>query len=154
VKQEEESAKNKTWLKMLIMNDEPAGGEMLRKMLAPYGKIDITVKGNDAVEAFKTAFKEGKPYDLICLDMVSERDTKEILKQTRKIEREKGIHSLDGVKIIMLTAAQNRQNNMKTFKSGCEGYLKKPVDEKKLINLLKTLSFDNKALKKSRSKEK
>jgi len=153
VEKKERSAKNKTSLKMLIVNDEPAGAELLRKMLAPFGETGIVFSTKEAMEAFQSTLKEGKPFDLICIDMMSETNGRITLRHIRKIEREKKVHALDGVKIMMITAAEDRQNNLKAFKSGCEGYLKKPVDEKKLINLLKTLSFDNKALKKIKLKE-
>ncbi len=153
MEQKKATAKNKASLKMLIVNDDPAEGQMLRKMLAPFGEIGIVFSTKEAVEAFQSALREGNPFDLICIDMLLETNGRKTLRHIRKIEREKGVHALDGVKIMMITAAGavgDSQNNMESFKSGCEGYLKKPVDEKKLINLLKTLSFDNKALKKSR----
>lgn len=139
-------------LKMLIVDDDPAGLQILNRMLAPYGKTDIAITGKDAVEVFQAALNAGNPYDLICLDMLSEADGKEMLKQIRTLEKEKGVHALDGVKIMMTTAAEGNQHNTGPFKSGCTGYLKKPVNETKLINLLNTLSFDKKALKNKKSK--
>ena len=150
MEQKKATAKNKVSLKMLVVNDDPAEGQMLRKMLTPFAETGIASSTKEAVEAFQSALKEGNPFDLICIDMLSETSGRITLRHIRKIEREKGVHALDGVKIMMITAAEDRQNNLKAFRSGCEGYLKKPVDEKKLINLLKTLSFDNKALKKSK----
>ena len=148
VVQQELTAKRQASLKMLIVDDDPAEQQMLCNMLASYGEPDTAVTGKEAVNAFRSALKKGKPYNLICLDMLSETECFETLKHIRKIEMEKGIHGLDGVKIMMTTASGGSQHNTDAFRSGCEGYLKKPVDEKKLINLLKTLNFDNKILKK------
>jgi two-component system chemotaxis response regulator CheY len=153
VERKKATAKNKASLKMLIVNDDPAQGQMLRKMLIPFGETGIAFSPKEAVETFQSALKEGNPFDLICIDMLPETNGRKTLRHIRKIEREKGVHALDGVKIMMITAAgalEGSQNNMEAFKSGCEGYLKKPVEKKKLINLLKTLSFDSRALKKSR----
>jgi two-component system chemotaxis response regulator CheY len=130
-------------LKMLIVDNDPAGGQMLNKMLAPYGDTEISLTVKEAINAFRSAMKAGNPYDLVCIDIVPERDTGEIVKQIRETEKEKGVHALDGVKIMITTAATDSQNNRDNFKSGCEGYLKKPVAETKLINLLKTLSFED-----------
>jgi two-component system chemotaxis response regulator CheY len=141
-----------TSLKMLIVDDDPGGLQTLSRMLSPYGETDIAVTGKDAVEVFQAAMNAGKPFDLICLDMLSEADGREMLTQIRTLEKAKGVHALDGVKIMMTTAAEGSQNNMGAFKSGCTGYLKKPVNETKLINLLKTLSFDKKALKNKKNK--
>lgn len=130
-------------LKILIVNNDPAGGQMLNKMLTPYGDTEISLTVKEAIDAFQSAIKAGKPYDLVCIDIVPESDAGKIVKQIRETEKEKGIHALDGVKIMITTAATDSQNNRAPFKRGCEGYLKKPVAETKLINLLKTLSFED-----------
>lgn len=148
--QKKPTAKKEEFLKMLIVDDNPPVGQGLCKMLAPFGETGIVVTGKEAVAAFRSALQVGEPYDLVCLDMMSEAEGRETLKHIRRIEKEKGIHPLDGVKIMMTTAAGISKSSDENFESGCEGYLKKPISEQKLINLLKTLSFNDKTLKRKK----
>ncbi len=140
--QKKPAAKKEKFLKMLIVDDNPSVGQGLCQMLAPFGETVIVVTGKEAVAAFRSALQEGKPYDLIC-HMISEAEGRETLRQIRRIEKVKGIHPLDGIKIMMTTAAGISKSSDENFESGCEGYLNRPISEQKLINLLKTLSFND-----------
>lgn len=43
--------------------------KFLFKFLSVYGDCDINVDGIEALDTFLMARNEGKPYDLICLDV-------------------------------------------------------------------------------------
>ncbi|MCP4148149.1 MAG: response regulator [bacterium] len=135
--------KKDTKLKMLLVDIDPDAREKLCILLSPYGSPVVVLDEKEAISRFRSAVENNEPYDLLFIDSaVPGLDTMEILEQIRKTEANKSIHALDGVKIIMTTTPttpETEQRATAAFKSGCEGYLKKPVDEKKLINLLKTL---------------
>ena len=40
------------------------------KLFSQYGECDMTIDGIETVEAFVMAYDLGKPYDLICLDIM------------------------------------------------------------------------------------
>ena len=147
------TVKKKEYLKMLIVDDNPPVEKGMPTMLAPFGETGIVNTGEEAVTAFCSALQAGDPYDLVCLNLISESDGRETLKHIRRIEKEKGIHPLDGVKIMMTTATGISKSCDESFGSGCEGYLKRPISEEKLISLLKTLSFNDKTLKRKKFKE-
>lgn len=129
-------------LKILVAEDDFFSRRFLMEVLAPYGEVHVAVNGEETLVAFSTALNEEDPYDLICLDIVMPiMDGQETLKRIRRIEEERGIQGLDGVKIVMVTGVDDKSNVMNAFKSGCEGYVQKPVDEDKLIDLLKSLEL-------------
>lgn len=129
-------------MRTLIVEDDFTCRRLLQKILSPYGDCDITINGKEAIEAFRLALDEDESYDLICLDiMMPEMDGQEALKKIREIEKEKGILGLDGVKVIMTTALKDSKNVFGAFKTGCEGYLVKPIDKKRLIEEMKKLEL-------------
>ncbi len=121
-------------MKTLIVEDDFTSRKMLLGLLAPYGHCDMAVNGTEALEAFRLAWKENHPYDLICLDiMLPKMNGQEVLKEIRGLEEERGLHGLSRVKIIMITALGDSENIMEAFKGQCEAYLVKPIDKEKLL---------------------
>ena len=129
-------------MKILIVEDDLASRKFLYKFMADYGECDITVDGMEGLDAYLIALDEGDPYELICLDiMMPKVDGLKVLKTIREIEKQRDIEGDKKVKIIM-TTAQNDANVVKnTFESGCEVYANKPIDIKKLENVMEKLNF-------------
>ena len=129
-------------MRILIVEDDLASRRFLSKFLSTYGECDITVDGMEALEAFMIAWDEGKPYDLICLDiMMPNLDGEKTLKMIRDIEKQKGIEESERVKIIMTTALNEPDRVFKAFESGCEAYASKPINTEKLIKVLRKLDL-------------
>lgn len=127
-------------MRILIAEDDIVSQSILEAFLTPYGICDLTKNGRKAFEAFKTAWEEGKQYDLLCLDiMMPEMSGQEVLRKVREYERNEGIAGLDGVKIIMTTALSDAENIRKAFREQCEAYLVKPVEKAKLLSALSEL---------------
>ena len=127
-------------MRILIVEDDFASRRFLSKFLSKYGVCDITVDGMEALEAFMMAWDEGRPYDLICLDiMMPNLDGEKTLQMIRDLEKEKGIEGSDKVKIIMTTALNEADRVFKAFESGCEAYAAKPINTEKLIEVLQKL---------------
>lgn len=129
-------------MRILIAEDDLASRKFLYKFLSAYGECDITVDGVEAIEAFMLAWDEGKPYDLICLDiMMPKLDGIKALKSIRDIERQKEILDANRVKIIMTTALNETETVFETFQGGCEAYAAKPIDTKKLLEVMQKLGL-------------
>jgi len=127
-------------MKTLIVEDDFICRNVLQKFLSPHGECDIAVNGTEAVKAFSMAMQQGPRYDLICLDiMMPEMDGQAVLSTVRGIEKERGIGGHDGVKIIMTTALNDPKNVMQSFREQCDGYLVKPIDKLKLMQMLSEL---------------
>ena len=127
-------------MKVLIVEDDFSSRLLLQMLLSKYGECHIAVNGAEAVLAFRMALDAGKPYDLICLDiMMPEMDGQTALKEMRAQEEARGIVSTHGAKIIMTTALDNVKNVAAAYQELCDGYLVKPIDKAKLIGLLAEL---------------
>lgn len=129
-------------MKTLIVEDDFVSRRLLQAILSPYGRCEMATNGKEAVMAFKLAWQENAPYDLICLDiMMPEMDGLEVLEEVRRLEEERGVTGLSGVKIIMTTALNDPRSIMKAFKQQCEDYLIKPIDRARLVEKVKGLGL-------------
>ncbi len=71
-----------------------------------------------------------------------ELDGQEVLCRIREMERERSIHGMKAIKVIMTTALDDSKNIMQAFTAGrCEAYLAKPIDREKLLQHLKDLQL-------------
>jgi two-component system chemotaxis response regulator CheY len=130
--------RRKSSMRTLIVEDDFTSRLLLQKLLEPYGECHITVNGREAVDAFRLARREGRSYDLICLDiMMPEMDGQTVLKEIRALEKDAGIPEGDGVKILMTTALKDGKNVMTAFRELCDAYLTKPIDRAKLLESLR-----------------
>lgn len=129
-------------MKILLAEDDFASRKFMDKYLSKYGECDVTVDGEEAVDAFMMALDDGKPYDLLCLDiMMPVLDGYQVLKAVRNIEEQKKIPKEQRVKVIMTTALNEEQHVKMAFDLGCEAYSGKPIDVDKFEKVLKKLSL-------------
>ncbi len=132
----------KSGLKILIVEDDFVCRKLLQMCLSEFGDCFIAVNGQEAVEAVGSAYDEGYPYDLICLDIrMPEMDGQEALRAIRRIEHERGIAGLDCIKVIMTTGLDDSGNIIGAFKTGCEAYIVKPVEKDKLFKEMEKLGL-------------
>lgn len=129
-------------MKILLAEDDFASRKFMDNHLSKYGECDVTVDGEEAVDAFMMALDDEEPYDLVCLDvMMPVLDGYQVLKAIRDIECKRGIPREKGVKIIMTTALNEERNVKMAFKLGCEAYSGKPIDVDKFDEVLKRLGL-------------
>ncbi len=129
-------------MKALIVEDDLLGRLLLQKLLQPYATPYLAVNGLEAVEAVRLSLEEGEPYDLICMDiMMPEMDGQEALRRIREMESNAGIPPSDGVKVIMISALNDKTNVMTAFREQCDYYLVKPLDKAKLVKSLVDLDL-------------
>jgi two-component system, chemotaxis family, chemotaxis protein CheY len=129
-------------MKILIAEDDMASRKFLGKFLSQYGECDMVIDGLEAIDAYMMSIKEKEPYDLICLDiMMPKVDGVKVLKAIRDLERQKGIAPENRAKIIMTTALAEAQYVQTAFEYGCEAYASKPIDTKKLQEVLVKLGL-------------
>lgn len=127
-------------MKTLIVEDDFTSRLLLEEILKTYGPLDTADNGKKAVDAVCIALDAGEPYDLICLDiMMPEMDGQEALRKIREQEELRGILSSDGVKIVMTTALDDPQNVISAYQNLCDTYIIKPIQKKKLLEVLQKL---------------
>ncbi len=127
-------------MKILLAEDDFVTRKFMLNFLSKYGECDVAVDGLEAVEAFALAFEDGKPYDLVCLDiMMPVMDGYQALKEIRDVEKKMNIPEEKAVKVIMTTALNDERNVKMAFELGCSVYSGKPINqerfEKALIKL-------------------
>ena len=129
-------------MRTLVVEDDFVSRTLLQRLLAPWGEAHVAVDGQEAVEAFGLAVEEGRPYDLVCLDIIMPKmDGQAVLKAIRAIEDREGVLLGRGVKIVMTTMLDDSGNVMGAFREQCDGYLVKPVTKQKLTDQLHTLGM-------------
>jgi two-component system chemotaxis response regulator CheY len=129
-------------MRILIVEDDMTSRLLLRKMLEPFGNCDVAVNGQEAVETYKQALEGGKPYTLVCLDiMMPEMDGQTALKVIRGHEAAMGCLPSQAAKVIMTTALRDIENVTNAYRELCDGYLVKPIERDKLVALLKDLDL-------------
>ena len=129
-------------MKTLVVEDDFVNRQILVKMLDAFGSCDVAGNGREALEAFTLGHQEGKPYDLICLDILMPlMDGQNVLSVIRTKESHMRITHRQSAKIIMISALQDRGNIIQAFKTGCESYLVKPVEKEKLVEEIRKLGL-------------
>lgn len=130
-------------MKVLVAEDDDISRKIIVKILGRFGTCDSVVDGTEAIEAFKLAWTDGEPYDLICLDiMMPDIDGQEALKHIRGIERQLGVRGSQEVKVIMLTAMDDPHSVVEAYyRGGATSYLVKPIEPGKLMAEIKHLGL-------------
>jgi len=129
-------------MKTLIVEDDFTSRLLLQELLKNHGPCHTAVNGREAVEASCAALDAGEPYDLICLDiMMPEMDGQEALKQIRAEEKARGTTYIGGARIVMTTALGGIKNVSEAYGNLCDGYLSKPIEKVKLLDVLRKLEL-------------
>ena len=116
--------------------------KLMVAILSQYGECDVAVDGMEAVDAFLMALEDGKPYDLICLDiMMPVMDGFQALVGIRNLEKERDIPQEKAVKVIMTTALNDESNVKMAFELGCTVYSGKPIDQERFEQAMKKLGL-------------
>ena len=122
-------------MRILIAEDDFASRKFMLKFLTKYAEVDVTVDGQEAVNAFELAVEDGELYDLVCLDvMMPNMDGLEALEAIRQIEA--GSIVTKRARVIMTTALNEVNQVDKAFQLGCEGYAVKPIDTEKFLMIM------------------
>lgn len=130
-------------MRSLIVEDDILSRELLVSILSEYGECDIARNGEEALENVRLSLNAGKPYDVMCLDILMPvLDGQQALLEIRKLERSKGIKEHKFLKVIMVTAMEDFDNIMNAFEDGhCEAYLAKPIQRQELLEHLYDLEL-------------
>ena len=130
-------------MKILIAEDDLISRKLLFKILSPFGECSLSENGKQAVDAFSDALEQGDPFDLVCLDiMMPEMDGQEALKQIRQKEKKMNITRDSESTVIMTTALDTPKDDIEAYyRGGCTSYLVKPINKRKLLDILRELGL-------------
>lgn len=129
-------------MRILVADDDPISRLILFEYLSSAGECDGASDGKEALELYRKALVEKRPYQLVCLDvMMPDMDGQAALQGMRQAEAENGALPGAGARIIMITALFDGQNVMKAFKGNCDAYVVKPIEKEALFKELKKLGL-------------
>ncbi|HWR04865.1 MAG TPA: response regulator [Humidesulfovibrio sp.] len=122
-------------MRALIVDDDFYSRVVLHDMLRAVAECHIAVNGEEAVGAFKKALEDGRPYDLVCMDLVMpEMDGQQALQEMRALEEERGIDGVERSVIFVVSMVEdNRETNEAFFLGGADSFLVKPIEEARLM---------------------
>ncbi len=124
-------------MKFLVCEDDYITSQVMQELMLAFGECDLAEDGKKSVELFSDALKKDKPYSMVFLDiMMPELDGQGVLAKIRELEAEHNIFGLDCTKVIMTSALDDYENIKTAFNHQCDGYLVKPVEKDKIIELL------------------
>jgi two-component system, chemotaxis family, chemotaxis protein CheY len=127
-------------MRILIAEDDLASARYLEGLVARFGECLVTSDGEQAVAAFEAAMGEGRPFQLVCLDVMMPRmDGQEALRQIRALEQQRGVKPDQEVKIVMTTALGDVRSVMSAYKQGATAYVTKPIMPDRMYETLRNL---------------
>lgn len=120
-------------MRSLIVDDEYISRRVLQEIVRPYGDFEAVASGEEALMAFTLSQDEGRPFELVLLDIeMSGMDGHETLRRLREVEAKRGIIGRRGAKVVMTTVRKDPDSVFAAFRDQCEAYLIKPVTREAL----------------------
>jgi PAS domain S-box-containing protein len=123
---------NLTQARVLIVDDNQTNRMVLTKNVEALGsQVDAVSSGAKALEALRNAYRAGRPYHVVLLDMQMPGMDGE--QTTRAIKSDP---SAKEAKIIILTSMGQRGDATRLEALGCSAYLLKPVKQQMLFDAM------------------
>lgn len=131
-------------MKCLIIDDDFDSRHLLQKILEPFASVSIATDGEEGVEAFHRALKEGEPYHIITMDlMMPNFNGQDALREIREIEKELQLPPEKQVKVIIISGLDdNKETHDAFFLGGATSYIIKPIRRQMLLDELASLGLE------------
>lgn len=127
-------------MKILIIDDEIAALTKLKVLLASYGECTMSTKAEQALRFYEASIQNQAFFDLALIDIhLPEASGLDILESLIQMEVE--AEAPHAIKIIV-TASGTKENLMRAYSKGCDGFLVKPVKRDTLDEKLQSLGFE------------
>lgn len=126
-------------MRFLIVDDDESIHLYLTQVLEEYGECDSAMSGEESVEMFDKAHGNGKPYDVVFMDILMPgMDGHQASEIMRTMERRLGVRPPYLFKLVMITTLVDDSNVSKAFfKAQASCYIVKPLDKKRVLEELK-----------------
>ena len=130
-------------MRFLVVDDDFETRHLMQKLLRPFGDVDVATDGEEGVEAFSRALKEGEPYSLVTMDILMPNiDGQQALREIRQIEKENEISPEKQARVIMISGLDNSEELHDAFFLGeATGYMVKPINHAVLLQEIAKLGI-------------
>lgn len=126
-------------MRALVIDDDFIALNKVRDILLPYGECDAATHGRQAIMMFCKALSDGRPYDLLTMDIEMPVMTGLELLQT--LRQKEDLKQIPRAKKIMISGSSSRSNVFKAIENHCDAFLVKPVTAEALLRTLGRLGF-------------
>ena len=129
-------------MRALVVDDELVSRAKLKKILEGSGQCDCVADGSQALGLIATALDQGRPYDLVTLDVaMPSMGGMDVLIQLRQLERTRPDGPNGASKVLMVTAHAERALVAECLQHGCDDYLIKPFKPEEIKRKLRILGL-------------
>ena len=129
-------------MRILIVDDDAPNRKLLTDIVSRLGECEAAAGGQEALSAFKKAWEDWRPFNLIFLDVLMPgMDGREVLHEIRKKKKNKKISEQHQARIIMVTGVSEEETVMDCLKNGCDEFIVKPIDIKLAFEKAKKLGL-------------
>ena len=119
---------NKT---ILVVDDTPINIHLMVEILMKYYKVKVAISGEKALKISRKI-----PPDLILLDIIMpEMDGYQVFEQL------KANRATANIPIVFVTGMSENTDQEKGLAMGAKGYITKPVDPKKVLEMVNAILF-------------
>ena len=126
--------------KILIVDDNQVNRSLLEHLMSPHGDCLVAANGKEALDAFVEHHRQGKPLDLIFMDiMMPVLSGIDAVREIREWEQAHPVKK--GVEIVIISALREGEDKKSAQAVGAKHYLVKPFKEQTIFDLLSQLGF-------------
>ena len=129
-------------MRILVVDDDAPNRKLLTDIASKMGECEGAEGGQEALSAFKKAWEDWRPFNLIFLDvLMPDLDGREVLLKIREIEKEKRVSELHQVRVIMVTGVSEEETVLDCLRNGCDEFIVKPIDILLVLEKMKKLGL-------------
>jgi two-component system chemotaxis response regulator CheY len=130
-------------MRALVVEDDLVCRRVLAKLLTVHGADVVAVAtGGEALTAVHSAQAEGRPFQVVCLDIdMPDMTGHQVLSTLRREEDDRAMSPEERLRVVMTSGHSQPENVVLSFHNRCDGFLVKPVNPQKLTDKLTAMGF-------------
>ncbi len=126
-------------MKILIVDDEMAALTKMKVLLGAFGECTLCTNSQQALQICAKAIESGRPFELITIDLhLGHADGNDLLDEINQLEIK---HRAAPAKKLIITASGTKENLVKAFHKGCDGFIVKPVQRDALEQKMLAMGY-------------